>query len=118
MRKLEELKAAYEASAPGEWEAIGARIGNPIAGITAETFGKTPYENAEFIALAHNLTPTLLQAAKLLQTAHDLVAEAVNVHIYDFDNGDVPDADCNYMAFLDSSKATLTKLHSKEEAND
>jgi hypothetical protein len=66
MSKIEKLKAAYEAATSGEWESAGCYVGQP-AGLIAETFGLIPGKNAEFIALAHNLMPFLLDAVSHLQ---------------------------------------------------
>jgi len=83
MTKLEELKAAYEAATPGEWEGtfnndkrysegeIQSQAGliAIIAGLNygawrdAEDEGNSEFAaNTNFIALAHNLMPQLLEA--------------------------------------------------------
>lgn len=79
MTKLEELKAAFEAATKGEWEVnsethitlwdIGkARFGCRSIAHTGHGVGANQPQNDEncsnatFIALAHNLMPTLLEA--------------------------------------------------------
>ena len=81
MTKFEELKAAYEAATPGEWESKGFNdIGRYVETASAgeicslksgkyNDIPKSEYQhNAKFIALAHNLMPTLLEAVDLLET--------------------------------------------------
>lgn len=63
-----------------------------------------------FMDLILEMTPELLEAAAMVRRARNLIAEAVNVHIYDEDNGDVPEPDCPYMAFLRESKELLGRL--------
>ena len=86
--KLEELKAALAASTPGEWavkqereyKACNSRVlcdkGYTVAqGYSSDTsHGKTYRElwaeaegNTNFIALAHNLMPQLLEAVELIE---------------------------------------------------
>lgn len=74
MTKLEELKAALEAATPGEWEPLMTcgelHVCTPVnEGCDVGTIC-VPYErpDATFIALAHNLMPTLLEAVDLLET--------------------------------------------------
>ena len=88
MTKLEELKAALAASTPGEWavkqereyKACNSRVlcdkGYTVAqGYSSDTsHGKTYRElwaeaegNTNFITLAHNLMPQLLEAVNHLQ---------------------------------------------------
>ena len=89
MTKLNELKVAYEAATPGEWavkqereyRACNSRVlcdkGYTVAegyssdSATTKTYNELWTEaesNANFIALAHNLMPTLLEAIDLLAT--------------------------------------------------
>lgn len=77
MTKLEELKAAYEAATPGEWEPLMTcgelHVCTPVnEGCDVGTIC-VPYErpDATFIALSHNLMPTLLEA---VEAAQNLVA--------------------------------------------
>lgn len=89
MTKIEELKAAYEAATQGKWRRNGTllyegvRIGddgfNPavknfqtLGGMgDHDQFGYDNQlrsaDNANFIALAHNLMPQLLEAVELMQ---------------------------------------------------
>ena len=107
MTKLEELKAAYAAATPGEWLSREGDTLNPerIYGVvkvlspdqhgcdpsdgertevivevypTAHDEGKA---DAEFIALAHNLMPQLLEAVELLKEVGDVrdMAELMNL---------------------------------------
>ena len=96
MTKLEELKAALAASTPGEWavkqereyKACNSRVlcdkGYTVAqGYSSDTsHGKTYRElwaeaegNTNFIALAHNLMPQLLEAVNHLAECQELVRE-------------------------------------------
>ena len=78
MTKIEELKAAYAASTPGEWVSKDdhapnmAAVGTGVAGWLglAQMFGDTQKEanaNAQFITLAHNNMAALLEAAEMLR---------------------------------------------------
>ena len=88
MTKLEELKAALAASTPGEWavkqereyKACNSRVlcdkGYTVAqgyssdSATTKTYNELWAEaegNTNFIALAHNLMPQLLEAVELLE---------------------------------------------------
>ena len=96
MTQLEELKAALAASTPGEWavkqereyKACNSRVlcdkGYTVAqGYSSDTsHGKTYRElwaeaegNTNFIALAHNLMPQLLEAVNHLAECQELVRE-------------------------------------------
>lgn len=125
MTKLEQLKAAFEASTQGRWKLLapgapdgvgecrpfGAVVPAPHRIISAE--GRTAAEaeaNTEFIALAHNLMPHLLEAAELVTRACSLIAEAMDTHIYNEADGEGPDADCEYLGFLNDTKTLLEKL--------
>ena len=104
MTKLEELKAALAASTPDEWavkqereyKACNSRVlcdkGYTVAqGYSSDTsHGKTYRElwaeaegNANFIVLAHNLMPQLLEAIDLLETVSS--ARACQDHEFDVD---------------------------------
>ena len=92
MTKIEELKAAYEAATPGEWDyvvATGAPEPNSMVvdgdgeyllrhrrGVTL----RAKYDVA-FIALAHNLMPQLLEAVEVLKEVGDVrdMAELMNL---------------------------------------
>ena len=74
MTKLEQLKVAYEAATPGEWTAPGFNSqGGKVACLLDNPDGlrlvsgnfKRP--DATFIALAHNMMPTLLEAVEMLE---------------------------------------------------
>lgn len=90
MTKLEELKAALEAATPGEWEPLMTcgelHVCTPVnEGCDVGTIC-VPYErpDATFIALSHNLMPTLLEAVGLLDevgNAKDM-AELMNLWEY------------------------------------
>ena len=89
MTKLEELNAAYAASTQGEWSTYAPCSGqdgfpdNYNVGCDTETRstyvasvpGAAHYawsqNNAKFIALAHNLMPTLLEVVELLKDARE-----------------------------------------------
>ena len=88
MTKLEELKAAYEAATPGEWavkqqreyQVCNSRVicdkGYAVAqGYSSDSNHKTYKDlwaeaegNTAFIALAHTLTPQLLEAVEALES--------------------------------------------------
>ena len=74
MTKLEELKAAFEAATPGEWTAPGFNSqGGKVACLLDNpdglrlVSGNFERADAKFIALAHNMMPTLLEAIDLLE---------------------------------------------------
>ena len=94
MTKLEELKVAYEAATPGEWDFVVAD--NAVVPFTSvvdsdgEMLLRHRYgvsgkaqRDMQFIALAHNLMPTLLEAAELLETVSS--ARACQDHEFDVD---------------------------------
>lgn len=64
----------------------------------------------DFVALAPGMMPQLLEAAEMLSRARNLIAEAVNMHIYNIEDGETPDADCQYMAFLKDAKRLMGEL--------
>ena len=73
MSKLEELKAAFEAATPEDWTLFGGAVCKGRSTITIAQCYQTAVEdewkrNSEFIALAHNLMPQLLDAVEALQT--------------------------------------------------
>lgn len=76
MSKFEELKAAYAAATPGEWNA--RQLGKTGYWQLVTGGQALPLERAqqtstdpdrEFIALAHNAMPALLEAVELLKMA-------------------------------------------------
>ena len=88
MTKLNELKVAYEAATLGEWKvkqereykACNSRVlckeGYTVAqGYSSDSMSTKTYNelwaeaegNTNFIVLAHNLMPTLLEAVELLE---------------------------------------------------
>ena len=72
MSKLEELKAALEAATPGEWVSTGVVVAVPGDGgmdylLQGRSDGVRNDPNIEFAALAHNMMPTLLEAADKLR---------------------------------------------------
>ena len=98
MTKLEELKAAYEASTPGEWEQKGYDdIGRYVQTLDAgevcsmkrgkfkQIQGLEYRSNAIFIALAHNMMPLLLNAATLLRQYDRLLAQVLDSTCYELD---------------------------------
>lgn len=84
MTKLEQLKAVYEAATPGEWarnlldegliygaDEDGDYLICDVVGDPEHAVSEQDTKNAEFIALAHNLMPALLEAMQLLQEVTD-----------------------------------------------
>ena len=84
MTKLEELKAAYEASTPGEWEQKGYDdIGRYVQTLDAgevcsmkrgkfkQIQGLEYRSNAKFIAFAHNMMPALIGAVDALRAYNE-----------------------------------------------
>ena len=79
MGKLEELKAALEAATKGEWATEkGGTAYYPLQIrsntedwdhfiVAFHSWESNREDNAHFIALAHNLMPTLLEAVELLE---------------------------------------------------
>lgn len=51
---------------------------------------------------------TAIDAEALLAEAKRLIEEAVETHIYDFENGDEPGEDCGYMRWLKEYDKHLT----------
>ena len=109
MTKLEELKAALAAATPGEWavkqereyKACNSRVlcdkGYTVAqgyssdSATTKTYNELWAEaegNTNFIALAHNLMPQLLEAVEVLKVIRDR-----SPMIYGHDYGAMRDAD-------------------------
>jgi hypothetical protein len=56
------------------------------------------------------------EQVELLKRARDLIAQAMTVHIYDEDNGDVPDPDCSYTALLKDIDAHLAPPSEEDQA--
>lgn len=129
---IEELRKAYEAATPGiqsvdeenfattmeiqadqlvetvgtEREWVSVCIGDEEDAL-AEVVALAHPTNARFIALAHNAFPALLKAVELLSDARNLIAEAMDNHIYNEADGEVPDENCQYAAFLKEADAVL-----------
>lgn len=90
MKKLEELRKALEASTPGEWAALGFNSQAGAVSCLLDSHdglrlvsGNFKRPDAKFIALAHNLMPTLLEAVELLETVSS--ARACQDHEFDVD---------------------------------
>ena len=80
MTKLEELRVAYGSATPGEWvtgkggtayyplqiRCVSSDWDSLIAAF--HSWDAQKESNANFIALAHNMMPTLLEAVDLLET--------------------------------------------------
>ena len=95
MTKLEELKAAYGSATTGEWvtgkgdtayyplqiRCVSSDWDSLIAAF--HSWDAQKESNAKFIALAHNLMPTLLEAVELLETVGS--ARACQDHEFDVD---------------------------------
>lgn len=73
MTKLEQLKAAYEASVHGKWELDVGSCALTSRALAGEThlghMSRGAVAEGNFIALAHNMMPTLLEAVELLKVA-------------------------------------------------
>lgn len=75
---IEKLKAAYEAATPGEWayNDDGRILGSSniteaylvcdVVGNTTDSVSEQDEHNADFIALAHNTMPALIEGVKAL----------------------------------------------------
>ena len=63
MTKLEELKAAYEATEKEWWYAAASETQYEVGAGDFPLSVPITRDKAKFIALAHNLMPTLLEAA-------------------------------------------------------
>ena len=84
MTKIEELKAAYEAATPGEWETAchhrrdglidwdvcEADGGDMIADLSSIMNGEA---NAKLITIMHNNLPALLEAVEALESLEQTV---------------------------------------------
>ena len=91
MTKLEELKAAYEAATPGEWNnteqsnGLNSVYGNcqfdSMADADLIAFDLRNGDDAEFIALAHSLMPQLLEAVEALKAVKGALAGNPQVHV-------------------------------------
>ena len=82
MTKLEQLKAAYEAATPGEWETnqdaditSGVKFVATALFPDSEVVTQIEYNNAAYIVLAHNLMPQLLEAVAKLEWIAEFCAE-------------------------------------------
>ena len=85
MTKLKELKVAYEAATPGEWWEdddgfVAAGHGDSYRTVADARCDVAPFSdaNTEFIALAHNLMPQLLEAVEVLKAVVPLMDIAFN----------------------------------------
>ena len=85
MTKLEELKVAYEAATPGEWWEdddgfVAAGHGDSYRTVADARCDVAPFSdaNTEFIALAHNMMPQLLEAVGLLEDLTSTIRFAPN----------------------------------------
>ena len=95
MTKLKELQAAYEAATKGEWATEkGGTAYYPLQIrsntedwdhfiVAFHSWESHREDNAKFIALAHNMMPTLLEAIDLLETVSS--ARACQDHEFDVD---------------------------------
>ena len=86
MTKLEQLKAAYEAATPGEWETnqdaditSGVKFVATALFPDSEVATQIEYNNAAYIVLAHNLMPQLLEAVAKLEWIAEFCAEHPDV---------------------------------------
>ena len=76
MTKLEQLKAALEAATPEEWWEddgfVAAGHGDTYRTVADARCDVAPFSdaNTEFIILAHNLMPTLIEVVELLRAVH------------------------------------------------
>ena len=109
MTKIEELRAAYYAATPGEWGFSKDTIsGNPSDKDEQDlvccfddigvALTEQDYRNANFITLAHNNMPALLEAVEALNELRDIVQG----HL---DDGDELDS-----LTLQPARAALAKL--------
>ena len=78
MKKLEELRKALEAATPGEWDYAIIKTDCPSRSLVTKQFGDEllrhkggvsarAQHDVLFIALAHNMMPTLLEAVEALK---------------------------------------------------
>ena len=83
MTKLEQLKAAYEATEKEWWYAAASETQYEVGAGDFPLSVPITRDKAKFIALAHNLMPTLLEAIDLLETVSS--ARACQDHEFDTD---------------------------------
>ena len=108
MTKLAELKAAYEAATPGEWDYfVASNADRPNSqvldsaddNLLTHSKGITGRAQSDvlFIALAHNMMPQLLEAVERLEAMQRVIGElaAMNPFLRDV---------------FDTNKAVLEKL--------
>ena len=67
MTKLEELKAAYKATEKEWWYAAASETQYEVGAGDFPLSVPITRDKAKFIALAHNLMPTLIEAVELLE---------------------------------------------------
>lgn len=116
MSKIEKLKLLLQTT--GMALPIGVRDETFLVDEENEMICNTEAANPEeleLIVAAVNAVPQLLQATALVVRARELVSEAINVHIYDEDNGETPDPDCQYQGFLNEADTLLDKLNREIE---
>jgi hypothetical protein len=101
MTKIEELRAAHQyfeylwfARDAGDTYSIGSGD-DIIATSTSESL-------ARFTVYAHNNMPALLEAVEALKELRELLAQAMDAHIYD--------DDCPYVAGLERADQILEEL--------
>ena len=112
MSKIEELKQVLQATGltlPIHYYPSEQLLGDDEHELICYQDGAST-EEMRLVTMAVNALPTLLEAAELVSQARSLISEAVNEHIYDEDNGDVPEPDCRFMAFLKAAKTLQEKL--------
>lgn len=90
MTKIEELRAAYEAATPERWDFHQERSGHATVvdcqDVTVCRVYQQPYDTwqaldtAEFIALAHNTMPLLLEAVERLEYMQQTIAELASMN--------------------------------------
>ena len=90
MTKLNELKVAYEAATPGEWDICrhATPESHPQYGVYAEGAPKDlaivfREADGDFMCMAHAMTPTLVEAVEMLNEVS--VARARQDHEFDVD---------------------------------
>ena len=82
MTKLAELKAAFEAATPGEWWYAAANETEYECGVGDFPISvPTTKANAQFIALAHNAMPMLLEAVEALKSIKQALAGNPQVRV-------------------------------------
>jgi hypothetical protein len=75
--------------------------------VTGPLYNRGRIEHELIVEMRRHL-PQMLRAVEALEIARGLVAEAMDVHIYNDD--EQPDEDCNYAAFLKQADEILEGL--------